>query len=859
MSENPKQIYAKNYRPFTHDLLSVDLSFELFEDKTLVTSNLVLVAKSAESSIRLDGVELKLLNVEVDGQTLDNSRYQLGDEQLTLFGLPDRFTLTITTEIYPKQNSSLEGLYQSGKLFCTQCEAEGFRKITFFPDRPDVMTLFTTRITADKSLYPVLLSNGNLEDSGDLPDNRHWRLWKDPFKKPCYLFALVAGDLSLLRDQFTTASGRDILLEVYADPENSHKTAHAMDCLKKSMAWDEKVYGLEYDLDRFMIVAVNDFNMGAMENKGLNVFNASCALADPSTATDAEFESILGIIGHEYFHNWSGNRVTCRDWFQLSLKEGFTIFRDQQFSADLTSAGVKRIEEVKLLQTHQFAEDGGPMAHPVRPESYIEINNFYTLTVYHKGSELIRMMYLMLGADAFYKGVKVYFKNHDGEAARVEDFVLSLEEGSGVDLTQFRRWYSQAGTPTLKLESDYTGGQLGLTLTQSHQPSPGQPAKEPVPIPVLIKGFGADGSVLIEEQLLLLTEKDQSFKFEGLIERPILSVLRGFSAPVKLDFAPSTEDQLFLVGHDDDPYNGFEAAQGLLGDWILGTTKTGELTSNDALVQGLSQLLSQTERDPALAALAVVLPSEAFLLQQTPGLDVEALHQARQLVKQALGIALEDQWLELYQSNEQESYQFNQTAVSQRSLRNTCLDFLCATEKTEHLERCLAQFRAADNMTDRLSALSVLCNQPGDQKTLALAEFFEKHHQDKMVLNKYFALQARSPQFTIDQVAALLEHPSFDKKNPNNIRSVVSSFAQANLLRFHSKDGSGYKFLADQVLWLNQQNPQVAARMLLPLSRFRQFAPAQVELAKAQIQRILAGENLSPDVFEIASKSLETN
>jgi len=856
MSENPKLIHAKDYRPFTHDVGFVELSFDLFETKTLVESRMSLVAKSAESSLRLDGVELKLIKVEVDGQRLDESRYQLKEESLTLFGLPDRFELKITTEIYPQDNSSLEGLYQSGKLFCTQCEAEGFRKITYFPDRPDVMTLFSTKITADKTKYPVLLSNGNLVDQGDLEDNRHWTLWSDPFKKPCYLFALVAGDLSVLSGQFTTASGRDILLEVYSDPENAHKTDHALACLKESMAWDERVYGLEYDLDRFMIVAVNDFNMGAMENKGLNIFNASCALADPSTATDAEFESILGIIGHEYFHNWSGNRVTCQDWFQLSLKEGFTIFRDQQFSAELTSAGSKRIEEVKLLLTHQFAEDGGPMAHPVRPESYIEINNFYTLTVYHKGSELIRMMYLMLGEKAFYEGVKVYFKKFDGHAAQVEDFVASLEAGSGADLTQFRRWYTQAGTPTLKVDTEFAAGKLNINLTQTHQPSPNQPEKSPVPIPVLMKGFSRTGEVLIPEQVLVLGKATDSFVFEGLDEQPVLSLLRGFSAPVKLEFEQTQADQLFLVAHDDDPYNSFEAAQNLLGKWILDTAKTQTMAPQEALVAGIGVLLDQSAKDAAWAALAVALPSEAYLRQQEPGLDIEALHQARKQVKQALGLGLEEKWLAQFEGNQQAAYQFNQQAVSQRSLRNISLDYLCCTEKPAHLELCQRQFDQADNMTDRLTALAIFCNLPGEQKIKALQAFFDKHQADKMVLNKYFALQARSPEFSLKQIAALLDHPSFDRKNPNNIRSVVGSFAQANLLRFHAKDGSGYAFLADQVLWLDKQNPQVAARMLLPLSHYRQFAPGLQDLAKAQIARVQQAETLSPDVFEIATKSL---
>ncbi|OGG99920.1 MAG: aminopeptidase N [Candidatus Lambdaproteobacteria bacterium RIFOXYD1_FULL_56_27] len=861
MSSNPKVTYLKDYRPFSHEVLSVDLTFELFEDKVWVQNRMLLKAKAAESSLRLDGADLKLLEIRLDGQPFNEANTQKAAESLTLFGLPDRFELLLRTEIYPKENRSLEGLYQSGKLFCTQCEAQGFRKITYFPDRPDVMTLFRTKIIADKALYPVLLSNGNEVERGGLEGGRHFVTWLDPFKKPCYLFALVAGKMVVLRDHFLTQSGRTLTLELWTEPENAHKTHHGMESLKKAMAWDERVYDLEYDLDIFMIVAVKDFNMGAMENKGLNLFNASCALADPRTATDAEFEYVLGVIGHEYFHNWTGNRVTCRDWFQLSLKEGLTIFRDQAFSANMTSPAVKRIEEVKLLKTHQFAEDSGPMAHPVRPESFIEINNFYTLTVYHKGSELIRMMSLVLGEEGYFRGIREYFKRHDGQAATVEDFVAALEAGSGKSLEPFKAWYGQAGTPRLKAVSRFEGSTLELELSQETPPTHGQSEKHPLPIPVLLKGFGAKGEVLVPETLVVLDQKQQLYRFEGMTERPILSLLRGFSAPVKLDFSPPNSDRLFLMAQDDDPYNAFEAAQGLLGEKLLELTGRWKenlpLAGETGLESAIGALL-RSPKDPALVALAVALPSETYLLEQMETMAVEAVYAARRFLKHSLGLGLEQDWLKLYHKlNDHAPYRFEAVAVGRRALKNLCLDFLSATDKPEHLELCLAQLAQADNMTDRLAVLGILCHRFGDEKRSALKEFYQEFHEDDLVLTKFFSLQAASPEFGVKEVGGLLEHLSFDRKNPNHLRAVIASFAQRNLLQFHKPDGSGYRFLADQVLNLNHQNPQIAARLLLPLGRFQRFGLPQKDLAKAEMVRILESPGLAPDVYEIAAKSLD--
>ncbi|MDT8448329.1 MAG: aminopeptidase N [bacterium] len=863
MNANPRTIFLKDYQPFSHEVLSTDLIFDLYEDMAQVTNKMKLVAQEGATELVLDGAQLALLGLKLDGKDLDPDRYRIEGEQLTLTGLPARFSLEILTEIRPAENRSLEGLYQSGALFCTQCEPQGFRKITYFPDRPDVMTLFTTEIRAEKAKYPVLLSNGNRIGSGDLKIGRHWAKWEDPFKKPAYLFALVAGNLTARHDSFTTMSGRKVALELYTEPENAHKTEHGMESLKKAMKWDEEVYGLEYDLDIFMIVSVNDFNMGAMENKGLNIFNSSCVLADPRTATDAEFEFIMGVIGHEYFHNWSGNRVTCRDWFQLSLKEGLTIFRDQQFSSDLGSAAVKRIDDAKLLRTSQFAEDGGPMAHPVRPESYIEINNFYTLTVYQKGAELIRMMYLMLGKEAYYKGVKLYFERNDGTAARVEDFVAALEEGSGQDLTRFGRWYHQAGTPRLSVETTWNEAskKLTLTLSQSTPPTPGQETKLPLVIPVKLKGFGPGGEVWIEEQLAVLEEEKTEFVFEGFAGRPILSLLRGFSAPVRLDYDQPKAERLFLMAHDDDPFNAVEAAQGLMMrqiDHLLKDLSLGsEMQVEPELIEAIQKLIEDPSKDMALVALAVSLPSEQYILEQMPEMLIEPVLEARKFLKGVIAMTLAPQWNQLYRRlNDGEAFRFDSAATGKRRLKNLALDYLVATEDLDALQTCLDQYDEADNMTDRLSALSILVNRPGLEKHMVLADFFEVYCNDALVLNKFFSLQAASPEFLPGQVAGLLEHPSFDKKNPNNLRAVLGSFALRNLKQFHAADGSGYQFLASQILWLNDENPQIAARLLLPLSRWARFPEDRRELARELLEKILAHEGLSPDVYEVAAKSL---
>ena len=864
MNNSPKTVKLADYRPFSHDLLEVSLAFDLYETHVLVTARCHYKAKKTAKEMWLDGEKLELQSILINGAPW--SDYQIDAEGMKLTGLPKAFELTLVTQIYPKENKALEGLYQSGSLFCTQCEAQGFRKITYFPDRPDVMTLFRTHITADLAQYPVLLSNGNRIGQGSLEGGRHWALWEDPFKKPCYLFALVAGDLVARQDRFITKSGRVIALELWTEPETAHKTAHGMESLKKAMAWDERVYGLEYDLDIFMIVAVKDFNMGAMENKGLNIFNSSCVLANQKTSTDGEFEWIMGVIGHEYFHNWSGNRITCRDWFQLSLKEGLTIFRDQHFSADMTSKAVKRIEEVKLIKTSQFAEDGGPMAHPVRPESYVEINNFYTLTVYHKGSELIRMASLILGKSGYFKGAKLYFERHDGQACTIEDWLKALEDGSGADLSRFKDWYFQAGTPELSLKVDWdeTKGEARLHWQQTNPPTPDSKKKQPLLIPILLKAFGQKGQALIYqalgekrqgEWLYLMDGKKTELVLEGLSERPLLSVLRGFSAPVRLQYEPTQADRLVLMAHDDDGVGAFEAAQGLLTTEILAGINQ-PTSPSPALIEALRALITHPDRDPALIAHSAALPSETLLLESMTTMEVEGIFASRKALQKALGLALEKEWKRLYQTFEGDPYQFNNLQNGRRALKNLALSYLVATGQETYIGLAQAQIDQADNMTDRLAAISILTHQPGPAKEQELAEFYRSFKNDDLVVNKYFGLIAGSPEYGVEAVGQLLNHPAFDRKNPNRLRAVVGGFTQRNLPQFHKADGSGYRFLADQVLLTDPDNPQIASRLVLSLARWRRFPTESRPHAEAELKRILKQPGLSKDVLEIVSKSL---
>ena len=887
-TEQPKMIYLKDYQAPDYLIDETNLTFELYEDHTLVHAQLVMRRNPARGAdlppLVLDGQELELLALAMDDVDLQASDYQLTDSHLTLQPLASNFTLNSTVRIHPESNTALEGLYKSSGMFCTQCEAEGFRKITYYLDRPDVMSRFTTSLSASQQDYPVLLSNGNPIASGveaAVPGKgvRHWATWQDPFMKPAYLFALVAGDLWCIEDTFTTMSAREVTLRIYVEPENVDKCQHAMDSLKKSMKWDEEVYGREYDLDIFMIVAVNDFNMGAMENKGLNIFNSSCVLARAETATDAAHQRVEAVVAHEYFHNWSGNRVTCRDWFQLSLKEGFTVFRDAEFSADMNSRTVKRIEDVAYLRTHQFAEDAGPMAHPVRPEAFMEISNFYTLTIYEKGSEVLRMIHTLLGAERFRKGSDLYFDRHDGQAVTCDDFIKAMEDASGVDLGRCRRWYSQAGTPRLAVSGQYdvVAQTYTLSFAQCCPATPGQAEKLPFVIPVELALLGAQGQELLlrlqgeaaavgNSRVLSITQAEQSFTFTDISEQPLPSLLRGFSAPVKLSFPYSRDQLMFLMQHDSDGFNRWEAGQQLavqvLQD-LIGQVQRGEaLVLDQRLVEALRTVLTNSALDPAMVAEMLSLPGEAYLCEISEVADVDAIHAAREFARRQLAEALFEPLWQRYQdsrvASRATSYVAEAAHFARRSLQNIALSYLMLCERPQVLAACLEQYGACDNMTERLGALAVLVNSPFEvEKNQTLAEFAEHFKDNALVMDQWFSVQAASGlPGGLQRVEALMAHPAFTMKNPNKVRALIGAFAGQNLINFHAADGSGYQFLADQVISLNATNPQIASRQLAPLTRWRKYDNARQALMKAQLQRILDSGDLSGDVYEVLSKSL---
>ena len=876
-TSQPQTIFLKDYRVPAFLVDHVDLRFELFEDGARVHCTLAMRrnpdSDSSDKSLELDGDSLTTLeSVSLDGNPLEGSAYEDRDDKLTLHEVPDQFNLGIVTWIEPQNNTRLEGLYKSSGMFCTQCEAEGFRCITYFPDRPDVMARFRTRVEADKTRYPILLSNGNDVEKGDLADGRHFVTWEDPFPKPCYLFALVAGDLLEKRDSFKTMSGRDIDLRMYVEPRNAEKCDHAMDSLKRAMRWDEEVYGREYDLDIFMIVAVDDFNMGAMENKGLNIFNSSCVLASQETATDMAFQRIESIVAHEYFHNWSGNRVTCRDWFQLSLKEGFTVFRDSCFSADVGSPTVKRIEDATMLRTAQFAEDAGPMAHPVRPESYMEITNFYTLTIYEKGSEVVGMIHTLLGPDLFRKGSDLYFERHDGQAVTTDDFVRAMEDASGRDLSQFRLWYEQSGTPelTVRDEFDDSAGIYRLTIKQSIPDTPGQADKKPQHIPFAIGLLGAEGESLPlklaaddadapTDRVLELTDASHTFEFHGLSERPVPSLLRGFSAPVRV-FYPWTREQLtFLMSHDSDGFNRWDAGQRLAVDVINSLVSSTDGDVDAGLVEAYRSLLADSSLDQALVAKMLQLPSEAYLIELADQPNVPAIHRARERVLAHLARSLRDELLACYHRNTLSGhYEVTPEAVARRSLRNTALAWLLHIDDEEGRTLATSQFSEADNMTDRMGALRALVNSGYEkEQEQALADFYQQWKDDPQVVEQWFAVQSGSTRTGgLRKVHELMEHPAFDWKNPNKIRSVIGVFAGQNLPAFHAEDGAGYQFLAEQVRKLDDSNPQIAARLVSPLTRWRKFAPVHGKQMKLALETIRDKSGLSRDVYEVVHKSL---
>jgi len=888
----PKTIYLKDYEPPAFLIDETKLRFELWETHTIVRSNLKIrrnpLAEQTDNvpPLRLDGIDIELLSLSIDGKALRTTEYLLSSEKLTVPKVPEQFELESITRIRPHENTSLEGLYQSRGMFCTQCEAEGFRKITYYLDRPDVMSSFTTTIEADQDNFPVLLSNGNMIEHKELASGRHEVSWHDPFKKPAYLFALVAGNLARLDDEFITCSGRRIALMIFVEEKDLDKCDHAMTSLKKSMRWDEEVFGREYDLDVFMIVAVDDFNMGAMENKGLNIFNTSCVLANSETTTDLGFQRVEAIVAHEYFHNWSGNRVTCRDWFQLSLKEGFTVFRDAEFSADMGSRTVKRVEDVALLRTAQFAEDAGPMAHPVRPDSFMEISNFYTVTVYEKGAEVVRMMHTLLGPQLFRAGSDLYFERHDGQAVTTDDFVCAMEEVSGQDLVQFRRWYSQAGTPLLDVNGDWDADaqRYTLSISQSCPPSPGQDEKQPFHIPIKVALLGDAGALPLRisgtspeqqaeredntETVLHLTEASQQFVFENLPEKPVPSLLRTFSAPVKLNFAYSDAELLFLMRNDDDGFSRWDASQNLalreLRRLIVAYQNGNALQMDGKLVDAYRSLLGDENLDKAMVAMMLSLPSEAYIGEMIQPVDVHAIHTCREFARKEIARSLEADFVSVYERNEVTApYRAEADQIAQRSLRNTCLSYLTLLGTEEQIARCELQFANANNMTDSYAALRDLVNSEGDladvAKQRALDSFYQRWQHETLVVNQWLQVQC-SAQLPggLAMANKLLAHEAYDPSNPNKVRAVVGGFCGQNLINFHNPDGSGYAFLAEQVIELNSKNPQIASRLLGPLTKWRKYTPALQEKMLEALRMVEScEEELSKDVYEVVAKSLK--
>jgi aminopeptidase N len=852
----PPVIHREDYSPPDWMVPHVDLHFDLAAERTRVRATLSVERNGDhDRALRLDGDELVPLVVRIDGEETANWTLEGGALVIPLDGRAHRIETEV--ELNPAANTKLMGLYASSGLLCTQCEAEGFRRITFFPDRPDVLSRYHVRMEAVRGTYPVLLCNGDPVGEGELPDGRHWAEWDDPFPKPCYLFALVAGNLHANRDTFTTRSGRKVDLAIWVAENDVPKTAHAMAALKTSMKWDERIYGREYDLAIFNIVAVDDFNFGAMENKGLNIFNSRYILADPDTATDIDYDGVLGVVAHEYFHNWSGDRVTCRDWFQLSLKEGFTVFRDQCFSADQGSAPVKRIEDVRMLRASQFQEDSGPLAHPVRPESYIEIGNFYTATVYNKGAEVIRMMHTLLGPEKFRAGSDLYFARHDGEAVTCEDFVRAMEDASGVNLGQFRLWYSQAGTPRVKAKvaHDAGAGEAVLTLEQSVPDTPGQTHKLPMAIPLKLALFDRDTAAHDGERLEVLTDTMSEIRVPGFAKPPVLSINRGFSAPIIVDTDRSVADLAFLSAHDDDPFGRYEAMQQLMLDTLVGAVSTGK-ADHAPVIEAVRNTLTNNALDPAFIAETVLVPSEAFVGDQMLVVDPDAINAAREALRTDLGCMLDGLWRGAFAAHAAKQFEYTPEAKGARRLRNVSLGYISASKSHDAAQIAFSQFEAADNMTDRLAALGTLANSDADERVAALDIFYNRYRDNPLVIDKWFTTQALSTRKdTRRAVEELREHPDFTLHNPNRVRALAGAFS-VNQQQFHLADGSGYRFLADILLELDPINPQTAAKLLPPLGRWRRFDEGRQALMKAELERILAQPNLSKDMFEQASKSL---
>jgi aminopeptidase N len=854
----PTIIRRLDYRSPEWLVPEIALDFALSLDATRVRATLSVEREVAGVPLRLNGDGLAVAALHVDGHAHNAWEMDGNDLVITLPG--ERHQVTIDTVINPVANTQLSGLYASNGLLCTQCEAEGFRRITFFPDRPDVLSRYTVRMRGPKAQFPVLLSNGNPVAQGEEADGTHWAEWHDPWLKPSYLFALVAGDLVAARDSFTTQSGRPVDLAIWVRPGDEARTDHAMRSLIASMAWDEQTYGREYDLDLFNIVAVSDFNAGAMENKGLNIFNTRYILADPETANDGDYDAIEGVVAHEYFHNWSGNRVTCRDWFQLSLKEGFTVLRDQQFSADRGSEPVKRIEDVRILRAAQFPEDSGPLAHPIRPDSYQEISNFYTATVYNKGAEVIRMMTVLAGKQRFRQGTDLYFDRHDGEAATCEDFVSAIEDGAGLDLKQFRRWYEQAGTPRVDVTLAHAGDTVTLTLKQTVPPTPGQPDKQPMVIPLRTALLDRATGKHDGEHLIVLTEAEQSFTFTGHATRPVLSINRDFSAPVAIANPTPDADLVFLAAHDDDPFARYEAMQQLVVQHLVAAV-TDTLTDRDAGRAAIGEAFAAVLADPALDDLMrgelVILPGEAYLAEQLSPVDPGRVRAEREALKAWLGTTLAAEWRALHDRTSAVPYSLDAEARGARKLKTQALVYLAPADPAEAARRAAAQYAGADNMTDRQGALMVLCGLEGAERESALADFHDRFAGNALVIDKWFSLQAGSLHPTaIEDVKTLAKHADFTLTNPNRVRALYMAFA-ANTAAFHDPSGEGYRMIADLILALDPINGNVAARFVPPLGRWRKIEPARAALMRAELERIAAAPSLSRDVREQVSKSLE--
>ncbi len=881
MHSHPPQVHnLTDYKPSDFLLDHVFLHFDLHEDHALVKAILNLRRNpqglTEETTLVLDGQAMELKNVLLDGVKLAPGQYQTDEQHLKIFDVPDVFTLETEVRIKPQENTQLSGLYKSRNIFCTQCESHGFRRITYFLDRPDVLTHFTTCITSDKSNYPVLLSNGNLVDSHELADNRHWVKWEDPTRKPCYLFALVAGNLDVIEDVFITQSERAVKLAVYVEPGKGEQATHAMHSLKLAMRWDEDNYGREYDLDMYMVVGVSDFNFGAMENKGLNLFNDKYILAKPEVATDEDYINILAVIGHEYFHNWSGNRVTVRDWFQITLKEGLTVFREHQFTAENTSKTVKRIQEAKTIRNVQFAQDAGPMAHPVYPDSYIEINNFYTVTIYEKGAEIIRMLHTILGPSLFRKAMDIYFTRNDGNPVTVEEFVQAMESASGLDLTQFRRWYKQSGTPVLTIKDDYDAKSqtYNLQVMQSCPPTPGQPVKENFHIPLAIGLIGEDGQEIALErqgepewgvgsQILNIKQHTESFKFFNVTSKPVPSLLRDFSAPVKLQYNYSEEDLIFLMLHDTDAFNRWDASQQLALKIMLRLIENYEqeleMRAPYQFLDVLGNIFENESLDKALIAEMLILPAETYLIEQMGVADVDAIHDVREWLRKHIALKLKPQLLAYYHKhNTPNFYTLDPASVSQRRLKNLALAYLAHLGDSEFYSLCLAQFHAANNMTDVMGALQALNNIDCDARKEALFGFYYRWQHESLVVDKWFSLQAQSSlPNTLQVVKSFTKHPAFDIKNPNRIRAIIGAFCTGNPVNFHDITGEGYTFLADHVLEIDHYNSQMSARLLEPLTRWKKFDTTRQALMKQELERIAAKPKLSSDLYEIVTKSLD--